>query len=404
MGGQVLRLLMVGIDFVHAALEKREKAAFVRGQVEELLPKLTASGKVSGSVLLATCGRTELYLYSEDADVDPLAVLCEAAGLEVGLYRSSSIQRESRDAVNHLMRVASGLESQIFGDDQILSQVKDARLLARKAGASGPVLDTLFRRAVTAGKRVRTSTKLKGVPASAAERGVEKAEDFFGTLENLKAVVIGNGEMGRLAAAYLKRLGAAVTVTLRTYRHGETLVPAGCLTGGYDKRYELLEGADLVISATTSPHFTITEEGVRELKEPPKLFIDLAMPRDIEQSVSENVQLTLWNLDDLGDLGESNIEERAIAEKIIDEEEKEFYEWYYYRESLPDIARLKEALLSRLRHDRAYCSLCEDNDSEGLAELAVNKTVDLLLGGMKDAVNPERLAGCLEQIKRGSGR
>ncbi len=394
---------MVGIDFAHAALEQRERAAFVRGQVEELLPKLMASGNVSGSVLLATCNRTELYLYSEAANLDPLAVLCEAAGLDIEAYRGASIQRVSGDVVRHLMRVACGLESQIFGDDQILSQVKDARLLAGEAGSSGPVLDTLFRRAVTAGKRVRTKAKLKGVPASAAERGVSKAEKFFGTLEALKAVVIGNGEMGRLAAVYLKQRGADVTVTLRTYRHGETLVPAGCLTGGYDKRYELIDGADLVISATTSPHFTITEEGVRGLREPPMLFIDLAMPRDIEQTVG-NLNLTLWNLDDLGDLGETNAEARAIAEKIIDEEEKGFYEWYYYRESLPDIARLKEELLSRLRHDHAYNCFCDDNDPEGLAELAVNKTVDLLLGGMKDAVNPERLAACLEHIKRGSGR
>ncbi len=404
MGGQVLRFFMAGIDFTLASFEQREKVAFVRSQVESMLPEIKRAEGVSGCVLLATCNRTELYLYSTGTDLDPLAILCEAADLEVKKYRQASIERVSGDVIRHIMRVASGLESQIFGDDQILSQVREARLIAREAGTSGPVLDTLFRRAVTAGKRVRTCTRLKGVPASAAERGVVRAEEFFGTLAGRRALVIGNGEMGRLAAASLRGRGAEVTVTLRSYRHGETLVPSGCTTGGYDRRYELLEGTDLVISATASPHFTITAEGVRGLTEPPSLFIDLAMPRDIEQGVAEDERLTVWNLDDLGDLGDANVEERAVAGRIIGEEEKEFYEWYYYRESLPEISKLKEELLMRLMHDHSYGGLLEENDFEGLAELAVNKTVDLLLGSMKDAVNPERLGSCIAQIKRGSGR
>lgn len=396
---------MTGIDFVHAPLEKREAVSLVRGQVQELLPRIAAMEGVSGCVLLATCNRTELYLHgTAGAELDPLAVLAEAAGFDAAEYRGFSIQRTENEAVHHLMQVAAGLESQIFGDDQIVSQVKGAVALAREAKTVDAVLDTLFRRAVTAGKRVRTETRLTSVPASAAEVGARRAKEFFGSLEGKRAVVIGNGEMGRLAASTLRAQGCAVTVTLRSYHHGETVVPAGCATWPYDTRCEVLDGADLAVSATTSPHFTLTAEQVTAMHNPPRLLLDLAMPRDIEQAVGEDGRVRLLNLDDLGDLGDHNAEARTVAMRILEKEEQEFAAWYSYRQALPLIAAVKDEALERLHYDHAYSGLHEDGDLDGLAELAVNKTVDLLLGGMKELVDAEHLAACLAHMRKGSGR
>ena len=396
---------MTGIDFVHAPLEKREAVSLVRGQVQALLPCIAAQKGVQGCVLLATCNRTELYLHgAEGTQLDALAVLAEAAGFDAAEYRGCSITRTGEDAVHHLMKVAAGLESQIFGDDQIVSQVKGAVALAREAKTVDAVLDTMFRRAVTAGKRVRTETRLTGVPASAAEVGARRAAQFFGSLEGKHAVVIGNGEMGRLAASTLRAQGCAVTVTLRSYHHGETVVPAGCDTWPYDTRCEVLDGADLAVSATTSPHFTLTAEQVAAMRNPPRLLLDLAMPRDIEQAVGEDGRVRLLNLDDLGDLGDHNAEARVVAQRILSEEEQAFYEWYGYRQALPLIAAVKDEALTRLHYDHAYNGLHEDGDLDGLAELAVNKTVDLLLGGMKELVDAEHLAACLAHMRKGSGR
>ena len=396
---------MTGIDFVHAPLEKREAVSLVRGQVLALLPRIAAMEGVAGCALLATCNRTELYLHGADGRMpDPLETLAAALGFDAAAYRGFSVKRSGEDAVRHLMQVAAGLESQIFGDDQIVTQVKDAAALAREAGSADAVLDTLFRRAVTAGKRVRTETRLTGVPASAAEVGARRAQAFFGSLAGRRAVVIGNGEMGRLAAATLRAQGCAVTVTLRSYRHGETVVPAGCDTFPYDRRCEILDGADLAVSATTSPHFTLTAEQVAAMKKPPQLLLDLAMPRDIEQAAGADARVTLLNLDDLGDLGDHNAEAREVAMRILGEEEQAFYDWYGYRQALPVIAAIKDEALGRLHYDHAYSGLHEDGDLDGLAELAVNKTVDLLLGGMKGLVNAERLESCLAHMRKGSGR
>ncbi len=391
---------MAGID-ASAPFEEREKLSLVRGQVQAMLPRI-AEQTGCAAVLLATCSRTELYLHAEGerALPDPAEALCRAAGVAASAFVT---RREGADAVRHLMHVAAGMQSQIFGDDQIVSQVKDAVALAREAKTTDAVLDTLFRRAVTAGKRVRTETRLTGVPASAAEVGVRHAERFFGSLAGRRAVVIGNGEMGRLAARALVRAGSEVTVTLRTYRHGETLVPQGCGTVPYDRRLDAIEGADLVVSATTSPHFTLTAAQMQTLLCPPRLLLDLAMPRDIE-STAAGAQTALFNLDDLGDLGDADDTSRETAECILDEETREFFAWLNYRAALPLIAEIKSAAIERVRHMRDYDALSAEGDAETLAELAVSRAVELVLGGMKEKVNVQSMKDCLEHIRKGSDR
>ena len=395
-----MKLCMAGID-ASAPFEEREKLSLVRGQVQAMLPRI-AEQTGCAAVLLATCSRTELYLHAEGerALPDPAEALCRAAGVAASAFVT---RREGADAVRHLMHVAAGTQSQIFGDDQIVSQVKDAVALAREAKTTDAVLDTLFRRAVTAGKRVRTETRLTGVPASAAEVGVRRAERFFGSLAGRRAVVIGNGEMGRLAARALVRAGSEVTVTLRTYRHGETLVPQGCGTVPYDRRLDAIEGADLVVSATTSPHFTLTAAQMQTLLCPPRLLLDLAMPRDIE-STAAGAQTALFNLDDLGDLGDADDTSRETAECILDEETREFFAWLNYRAALPLIAKIKSAAIERVRHMRDYDALAAEGDAETLAELAVSRAVELVLGGMKEKVNVQSMKDCLEHIRKGSGR
>lgn len=395
-----MKLCMAGID-ASAPFEEREKLSLVRGQVQAMLPRI-AEQTGCAAVLLATCSRTELYLHAEGerALPDPAEALCRAAGVAASAFVT---RREGADAVRHLMHVAAGMQSQIFGDDQIVSQVKDAVALAREAKTTDAVLDTLFRRAVTAGKRVRTETRLTGVPASAAEVGVRRAERFFGSLAGRRAVVIGNGEMGRLAARALVRAGSEVTVTLRTYRHGETLVPQGCGTVPYARRLDAIEGADLVVSATTSPHFTLTAAQMQTLLCPPRLLLDLAMPRDIE-STAAGAQTALFNLDDLGDLGDADDTSRETAECILDEETREFFAWLNYRAALPLIAKIKSAAIERVRHMRDYDALAAEGDAETLAELAVSRAVELVIGGMKEKVNVQSMKDCLEHIRKGSGR
>lgn len=394
---------MIGIDFQGADIAQREPLSFTKNQVLGLLPKLKDGEHVLACALLATCNRTELYLHTAQ-EIDALALLARAAGFRAETYRPLAVTRKGPEAARHIMEVAAGLQSQIFGDDQIVTQVRTALDLAYEAGTADSVLGTLLRRAVAAGKRVKTETRLTGVPVSAASRGVERAAAFCGSLDGKRAVVIGNGEMGRLAASLLRQAGCAVTITLRSYRHGETIVPAGCDTHAYDDRLACIEGADLVFSATTSPHFTLTAEQIASLQNPPRLFVDLAMPRDIERAAADDGRVMIWNLDDLGQLGDENAAERALAVDILDKEYAEFKAWYDYRQALPVMALLKDAAVERVHFDHQYEELARSGDLDGLIQMAVGKTIDMLLGGMKDIVSEERLVGCLQHIKKGSGR
>ena len=250
---------MTGLDWRKAPIGLREALSFTRSRVVELDRLLRAAEGVEGCVLLSTCNRTELYLScASGAEPEPGALLCAAAGQPYAPFAGAFVTRTGEEAARHLMEVAGGLRSQIWGEDQILTQVKGAAAAAREAGTADGVLEILFRNAAAAGKEIKTKVPLTGVPRSAAQSAVERLARDAGGLEGKRALVIGNGEMGRLSAALLHRLGCAVTVTLRTYRHGETVVPAGCAVAPYEERYAAMKGADVLLSATTSPHYTIS--------------------------------------------------------------------------------------------------------------------------------------------------
>lgn len=387
MEGDILNLWMAGLDHESAAIAQREKLSFVEGQVAALDAAIKEDESVSGCVLLSTCNRTELYISALDgATIDPSVILYRAAGLK----EMPAMQiRRGQEAARHLMEVAGGLRSQIVGEDQIGTQVKRALEIARKAKSTDGVLETLFRYAVTAGKEIRTQVKLISVPRSAAAMGVALAEQMLGGLAGCRAVVIGNGEMGRLACGELTARGAQVTVTLRSYRHGETVVPRGCKTIDYENRMHAIAQAQLVISATTSPHYTVTADQLSALPSCPRLMIDLALPRDIEPQAGE---LTiLKNMDDLGKFSEEGTQEREKAEEIIDRQMNRFLEWLHYRDALPLIEQLSQTAFQRVYTGEG---------DEDLIRTAVEKTIDMMLGGMKEAVTPQLLEGILSKMQR----
>ena len=177
-------------------------------------------------------------------------------------------------------------------------------------------------------------------------------------------------------------------------------MPAGCATYPYEERCKIIDGADLVVSATTSPHYTLCKEQVAHLETPPALLIDLAMPRDIENM--EGIGVRVLNLDDLGTLEDENAAERAAAHVILEEEKAEFYAWYEYRKALPLIAQMKDTALVRVRHDRSFSALYTENDMDELIELAVHKTIDMLLGGMKEGLTAAQMQSCLNKMQKGT--
>lgn len=383
-----MTLFMSGFDYTKADMALREQLSFAAPEVEALDSALARLEGISGAVLLSTCNRTELYVTVQD-DCLPGQLLCEASGRDWQRFSPVCVTRAGEDAARHLLEVAAGLQSQIWGEDQIVTQVGQALERARNADSIDAVLATLFRTAVSAAKEVKTRVRLTAIPSSAASQAVERLEKAFGSLVNKKAVVIGNGEMGRLSARLLHQAGCAVTVTLRTYHHGETLVPSGCGTIPYDRRMEAVDGADILFSATTSPHYTFTLEQAESLKQCPKCMVDLAIPRDIDPELAHLTDVTLWNVDDFG-LKPEETDAAALerARLLLDRHLREFYEWWDYRECIPVMRELKDAIGQRFAAE-------DGQDTQAI----VDKTVELLLGGLKGRVRAQDLRECADKIQ-----
>ena len=394
-----MNLSMSGLDYGLAPIALRERLSFTRSQAGELSGEIRRSVPgVQGCVIISTCNRTEIYLSCQPGvNPEPGAVLCAAAGQDYAPFAHAFVTRRDEDAVRHLARVAAGLRSQIWGEDQIVTQVKTAIAAAREQGGADPVLETLFRTAVSASKAIKTRARLTALPASAASRAVEVLARETGGLAGRRALVIGNGEMGRLAASLLREAGCAVTVTLRSYHHGETVVPAGCAVAPYEARYAAMEGADILLSATTSPHYTVTARELSALKTPPELLVDLAIPRDIQPEAGDLPGVKLFNVDALGAAPQRQAPPEV--EEILERQIARFYQWADYRESLPLLERLKADITDRVleRPD------LEELDRAEVAEYAVSRAVELLSGGLKDVLTAGQLARCEEKIRTRNG-
>lgn len=318
-----MMLVMSGLDCHRAPLDQRQRLAFSQSLAAEFLHWLHAQPGVEGCVLLSTCNRTELYI--SGSTETPWRLLCRGAGVPECDMENYFTTRCGMDAARHLMEVTCGLHSQILGEDQIITQVRKAMELAQEAKTADPSLSALFRGAVTAGKRARTEVSISRGSPSMGSRCRDILLQELGTLAGKKILVIGNGQMGRLAAQLLRESGAIVDVTLRTYRHGETVVPAGCGTVNYEERVAAMAGIDALVSATTSPHYTLTVRQLQSVQNPPKVAVDLAVPRDIDPACGQFMKL--FDTDSLGSAGPGSPEELDAMHRIVGQELDRFTQW-----------------------------------------------------------------------------
>lgn len=385
-----MQLTAAALEHHCADIAVRERFSFSERRIRELLPLIKAQAGAEGAVLLSTCSRTELYLVSENP-VSPELLLCTAAGIDPADCSGCFLTLEGEDAVRHLMEVACGLRSMILCEDQIITQVKNAALVAREEKTQSPVLETVFRLAVTAAKKAKTEIQVHAVPRSSAERAVELLREHLNGLKKRRVMVIGNGEMGRICASLLSEAGCRTTVTLRTYRHGETVVPFGCEAIPYDHRTELLDKCDAVVSATVSPHYTLTADMFEHLAHKPAILIDLAMPRDIDPALEQAIPCL--NIDHMVTTAEQQAENLGAVSHIhaiIDEHMELYRQWLTIHEGADAIARIKDRLT-----DKVSRSLARPDEQE-LIEAAVVKTVDAILFAAREELSPS----LIENIQR----
>ena len=404
-----MNIQMIGIDHTTAPVEIREKFSFTTTVQSEIMADAAAQPGVLGALLLSTCNRTELWVHCRpEAKPDLCGCLCRAASADAAQYRDRFRSRSGEEAVAYLFHTASGLQSQIFGEDQILTQVKEALDRARAALHTDTVLEVLFRMAITAAKKVKTgmqtSTANTGAVGTCMEMLRKEGYDFTGK----RCLVIGNGKMGKLAATALHEAGADVTVTVRQYRSGVVEIPVGCHRIDYGRRMELLPGCDLVVSATTSPNVTIKYDDVTAAAwKEGLIFVDLAVPRDIEPRVAELPGVRLYDIDSFQAPQSEELQHlRQQAEEILSEQIQEFVTWYDCRDMIPLTNTLSEkfAVDSLSRMEPAFRGLHMDGDEATKLRIQIEdmarKQFRRLLFAVRDEAGASAFRQCLDAVEK----
>ncbi len=350
-----MELIVIGLNHKTAPIEIRERMAFRESEIDKALTQTKSLSSLKENMILSTCNRVEIYAASgetEKAILELKNFLSEYHQLPLKEFEKSIYLLVGEEAVKHIFRVASSLDSMVIGEPQILGQIKSAYSKAIESKSSGVILHRLLHRAFHVAKRVRTETRISNSAVSVSSVAVGLAEKIFGTMEGRTVLLIGAGEMSELAARHLVSAGVGkILVTNRTYERAETL--AQDFHGEVIPFEEMalgLKRTDIVISATDSPQPIISQgqmtRVMKERKQKPIFFIDIADPRDIEFRVGEMENIYLYNIDDLQKVANENIKDREKearrAESIVSDEVLRFVRWYQSLEVTPTIIALKK--------------------------------------------------------------
>jgi glutamyl-tRNA reductase len=348
-------LLALGVSHKTAPLDLRERLSLTEGRAAGALRELTEVAGIHEAAAISTCNRTELYLVVSDpveAESTALGVLTRQADIRPTELLGHLYSLRSGEAVRHLFRVTAGLDSMIVGEAEIQGQVKRAYELALVEGGTGPILNRLFRGALAAGGRAREKTGISEKNVSIPSVAVELARRTLGDLADRRVLVLGAGETAELLARALVSRGASgVFVANRHYDRAIGL--AERFEGNavrFEELPEQLEQADIVVSATNSPHHIVERDELEHVmtsrKGRPLLLVDIAVPRDIEPACREIAAVSLHDIDDVQQIVERNASgreaEARLAERILDAEQDRFERWLASLEVVPTISALRE--------------------------------------------------------------
>lgn len=397
-----MHLLALGINHNTAPLTIRERAVFVPDKLTDALQALTGSGTVEEAAILSTCNRTELYCGL--GQVDSQRVLdwfCSYHKMDTNDIRPYLYEHPGPQAVKHVFRVASGLDSMVLGEPQILGQMKDAFALAHKVGATGKILNRLFQQTFAVAKQVRTDTAIGASAVSVAYAAVTLTKQIFDKLSELTVLLIGAGDTIELCARHLKEQGIGhMIVANRTLERAQVI--AGTFKAEAISLAEIparLADADIVISSTASQLPIIgkgaVERALKTRKHRPMFMVDLAVPRDIEAEVDELDDVYSYTVDDLRDVVQENLlsrqEAAREAEKIIDIKVIEFMHWIVSLDAVPTVRALRDSAnaLRDVELARAHRRLAGGDDPEivmtELARALTNKITHAPTDALKKA-------------------
>ncbi len=389
-----MSIQLISVSHKTADLNIRSCFALTKAQQIEYLKAMVSGGYIEECVLLSTCNRLEIYLYG--ADENQREIFSEA---EQGLLRMIAFPEgvdgaeylrfyEGEKAERHLFMVAAGLDSMVMGEDQILGQVKAAQQQAVEAGTIGTCLNTCFRYAVTAAKRVKTETDLSRTPVSTATIAVKAAREYLGDLKDKNVLLI--GASGKIGNSIFKNLlsEGETQIYMTTRQHCHRGKEERYRELPYRERYEWLDQMDVIISATSSPHYTMTLDKVRMAlgTEKRRVFVDLAVPPDIDKRVCELSDTGYYNIDDFVRVADENNrkkeKEAAAAVDILEDYRIQFKKWMIFQKSFQNVQSMKK-------------KICRQAEAKGMEKAVAN-----FFFAVRESLEPNQLEIFMEALKK----
>jgi glutamyl-tRNA reductase len=358
-----MEIVLVGLNHRTAPVEVRERVSFTTEQAQRAAKQLRERGILEETLVLSTCNRSEVYGVPPESSRESApglsSFLSEFHSVRADILNVSLYHHYDREAVDHLFRVAAGMDSMLIGEAEILGQVRESYRIAHEHGATGPVLNRLFQGALEVGKRVRTETELGTRPMSVASAGVKLAERIFGKLSQRSALVLGAGAISEQVVSQLRDRGIAhLYVMNRSRERAEEL--AG-LHGGkvvsWGEWENALEFPDVVVSSVATEEPVVKREMVQKamvLRGNRALFLmDLGMPRNIDAAVAKLYNVYVYTLDDLTEIVQQNRNARESelpkADAIVNESVEKFLSW----QASVEVVGLVDLLRSRMKEERA---------------------------------------------------
>jgi glutamyl-tRNA reductase len=414
-------LVLLGINHITAPIEVRERLAIPPARLADATRTLLHQPGIREGLILSTCNRVELLTLQDDP-ADPLSTQPQTkADLLRFLHEYFAVlphdlqphlyEFREREAVRHLFRVASSLDSMVVGEPQILGQVKDSYTVAREVGAVSTHLESLLQRTFTVAKRVRTETQIGSSTVSIASVAVDLARKIFGSLEGKTVLLVGAGKMSELAARHLIQQGAAsILVTNRTPSRAEKIVADFSGSNVYteaipfDDLYDQAARADIVITSTGAPQKIFGrshgQHFLQRRRNRPMFFIDIAVPRDVDPRMNEVEGCFVYDIDDLQQVATSNLADRsreaAAAETIVSREVEKYQQRLQSRDAVPAIKALqqqaeaiREAELARSHSKLADLTPQQRDAVESLTRALTAKLLHPQLTALRDSTRPK---------------
>ena len=350
----IMEIFSTGFNYKTAPVEIREKLAITEGNYPAILEKLNSLDNVYEICVISTCNRVEFYGVfdgSENLRYEILKILSQFSGMPVNVLDKYVFFYTGREAIKHIFRVSSSLDSMVIGEPQIVCQFKESFTRAKEYKAVRHILTRLFDKALNVSKKIRTSTGISRRAVSISYAAALLAKKIFGELKDKSVLLIGAGEMAELAARHLSSLGVKhIFVSNRTFERAVELADKfGGSAIRFDKILEFLPEVDIVIVSTGATQPILKKEDIKKAiknRREPLFIIDISVPRNVEDSVNELEGVYLYNIDDLKSIVNSNLEERKIeaqrAELIIEDEVEKFIKWLNTQKVNPLITQIRD--------------------------------------------------------------